>query len=366
MLLSSLACVVSAQVPETVYAFPMGGATQNNIYVAIGVPFFEQVDAGDYNIAFGVAQAQLVELNVEAENCDNQPYNEHYFNIDPQPAGVYSYENYQNSVDTLNNYDLINRLILTVWPTYDVTVYETFHGEYPIIDGHQIVDGLNELELSSIHGCDSMVHLYASLCPFTVQDGDGNTYNTLVLDRYCWTQTNMKTTHYADVDRTPVARALVYKSLSFPDELENESIFGRLYTWYSAVNVEENSTATPTANGAGFVQGICPDGWHVPATPEMVALLSHPSEDIKSTTLWLESVSNTNSTGFTLLPAGQYNSALRRFENLLTGTHLWKIVDLPTTDEYNSIYVSYFCDEPLFERALKENAFSVRCVKDYE
>jgi len=367
MLLCSLACAVSAQVPETVYAFPMGGATQNNIYVAIGVPFYEQVDVGEYNIAFGVAQAQLVELNVEAENCDNEPYTEHYFDIEPLPVGVYTFENYQNSVDTLNNYDLHNKLLLTVWPTYDFTVYETFHGVYPVIDGHQIVDGLNELEFKSVHDCDSMVHLYASLCPYTVQDADNNLYNTLVLDRrYCWTQTNLMTTHYADANRTPVARALVYKSELNPDEAANEATFGRLYTWYSAVNVAENGNAAPAVNAIGFVQGICPEGWHVPATPEIVSLLSHPSEDIKSTTLWLEPASNNNRTGFTLLPAGQFNSSAQRFEDLYTGTHLWKAVDPSSTDNYNSIYISYFCDEPTLEHALASDAYSVRCVKDYE
>lgn len=366
VLFSLLVCTVSAQVPETVYAFPMGGATQNNIYVAIGVPFYEQVDVGEYNIALGVAQAQLVESSVEAENCDNEPYTEHYFDIGPLPAGVYTFENYQNSVDTLFNYDLRNRLLLTVWPTYEVTVHETYHGEYPVIDGHQIVDGLNELELKSVHDCDSMVHLYASLCPFTVQDADENLYNTLVLDRYCWTQTNLMTTRYADANRTPVMRALVYKSEQNPDEVANEATFGRLYTWYSAVNVEENSDAVPAVNAAGFVQGICPEGWHVPATPEIVALLSHPSEDIKSTTLWLEPAFNNNRTGFTLLPAGQYSASAQRFENLYTGTHLWKAVDPSSSDNYNSIYINYFCDEPTLEHALANNAYSVRCVKDYE
>lgn len=343
----------------------MGGATQNNIYVAIGVPFFEQVDAGEYNIAYGVAQAQLVEQDLEAERCDNQPYTENGFDIGTLPAGTYTFEQYQNSVPSLNNYDLRNRLLLTVWPTYDVTVYETYHGEYPVIDGHQIVDGLNELELSSIHGCDSVVHLYASLCPLTVQDADDNLYNTLVLDRYCWTQTNMKATHYADANRTPVPRAWVYASGQHPDVVQNEATFGRLYTWYSAVNVEENSDAMPVTNAAGFVQGICPEGWHVPATPEMTALLSHPAEDIKSTTLWLEPVNN-NRTGFTLLPAGKYNASAQRFDDMLTGTHLWKVIDPSATDDYNSIYISYHCSDPLFEHALAQNAYSVRCVKDYE
>jgi uncharacterized protein (TIGR02145 family) len=130
--------------------------------------------------------------------------------------------------------------------------------------------------------------------------------------------------------------------------------------------VEENSDAAPSVNAAGFVQGVCPEGWHVPATPEIVALLSHPSEDIKSTTLWLEPAFNNNRTGFTLLPAGQYSASAQRFENLRTGTHLWKAVDPSSTDNYNSIYINYFCDEPTLEQALANNAYSVRCVKDYD
>lgn len=150
--------------------------------------------------------------------------------VDELSEGVKKYEQYVVNVDTLYNYDLIKRLTLTVWPTYEVYDTVMFHGDFPA----GINEGANNLDLATVHSCDSVVHLYAMICPFTVIDGSNITYPTLVLDRYCWTQRNSQATVYDDGNATPVARALVYQSNRHPDVAANESVYGRLYTWWSA------------------------------------------------------------------------------------------------------------------------------------
>ena len=107
-------------------------------------------------------------------------------------------------------------------------------------------------------------------CGSTFSDVDGNIYQTVYVAGYCWMKSNLKVTHYAG-DASAISRAMVYRSPLHPNEIENDSIFGRLYTWYSAVNVPENSTMPPAMDEEGYVRGACPAGWHIPTAEEMAA-----------------------------------------------------------------------------------------------
>ena len=117
------------------------------------------------------------------------------------------------------------------------------------------------------------------------------------------------------------------------------------------------------------MQGICPNGWHIPAAEEMASLLSLSSEDIRSTELWVAPNHNTNSTLFTSLPAGRFNAENNRYEGLLSETSYWcstnNAVSPGRTDKAEAFLVSYFCDMPSMENVNPADAISVRCVKNY-
>ena len=109
-------CSAQSQAPFTVRAMTAGGSTQNGVYAALGQPFYTQTSNGSYEVACGVAQAQLVTLDIEDETCENEPYTEHTFNFPAfslEPGSIYK-ENYSHNVDTLNGYDLLNRLTFQV------------------------------------------------------------------------------------------------------------------------------------------------------------------------------------------------------------------------------------------------------------
>lgn len=254
------------------------------------------------------------------------------------------------------NYDLRKHLTLNVHPIYEITIYVTYPGGLP--DG--IHPGWNDLQLQSIYGCDSIVHLYADFCPSVVNDVDMNSYNTVVVANYCWTQSNMMTTHYPD--NTEINKALIYNSLTHPDTNDNLATYGRLYTWYSAVHTDEGSSDAPVTDALGFVQGICPDGWHIPTVVERAALQAILAEDLRTADFWVSPNNNTNSTGFTALPAGKFNAASNRFEGLGTQTDWWMDA---VTQHPTSLLISYFCDTPQSVINNTNDALSVRCVKDH-
>ena len=368
----SLFATASAQVPATVHAIVSGGGTDNNVYFAIGQPFFRQYGNENIELFDGVAQAQLVIEEITAEICQDGTYTDRDFDLSNLEPGTHEFESYQLHVEELNNYDRLNKLVINVYEVYEVEASHMYHAdELPVIPGNllqddqdvQLVEGWNELNYKSVHGCDSLVHYFVLLCPLSIEDADGNPYNTLVMDElYCWTKENMHTLHYADctADGTQSqggdAEGLVYHSFQYPNETENLNTYGRLYTWNAA-----SGNADPATEG--YVRGICPCGWHIPTAVEKALLALHPAEEINSTELWVEPNNNTNSTGFTALPTGYYNPALGRFEGLRSNTGFWAM-GMESVSNASAVVVPYYCDSPMVEPHITSEALSVRCIRD--
>ena len=201
---------------------------------------------------------------------------------------------------------------------------------------------------------------FTVICPSKWDDIDGNNYPVKTLAGLCWIG-NMKTTKYADGTDIPYAKP--YYSSQNPDMNANKDIFGLLYTWYSAVNVPEGSSALPTPNLDGNIQGICPDGWHIPTQAEWEKLYAYDARDLKSVTLWISPNHNTNLTGFNALPAGKYEAALSRCQELYGFTGYWSGNGLAgSTAHY--FYLTYYCDLLREDTTHKANGLSVRCVLD--
>ena len=201
------------------------------------------------------------------------------------------------------------------------------------------------------------------LCGDPVFDVDNHEYGSVEVAGYCWTQQNLRTEHKRD-GQTAIAKALVYSSELSPNEDANLETFGRLYTWYSAVDIPEGSNTAPVTDQSGFVQGICPDGWHIPTTVEMTALRSLPTEDIRTAELWLQPNANNNSTRFTSLPAGEFNASVDRFQGLYSHTDYWTDSDTPVAQPF-ALQINYYCDTPMMVNRSADDAISVRCVKNY-
>ena len=101
-----------------------------------------------------------------------------------------------------------------------------------------------------------------------VTDYDGNHYNAVRIGNQVWMAENLRTTHYANGDGIQLASygngiedaiPLRYEPFNKADSV---TIYGYLYTWM-AVTHGNSSSANPSG-----VQGICPNGWHVPSIEE--------------------------------------------------------------------------------------------------
>ena len=321
-LLFSLALLWAAAVwgqPNTMSGFVAGVITQDNTYSVLGQPFVGQSAGYGYQVSEGIAQSQLVREEYSAEVNYSAGYEAHgFFYPMSTPPGLYHSYLY-NVHGAQYHYDLLKILDLKVVPIP---------------------------------------------CGDDVLDVDLNLYPTVAVAGYCWTKKNLMVEHFPDGE-TVIPGAMVYSGGIYNNEGANLSTHGRLYTWYSAVNVPEGGSSLPIPDGNGFVRGICPDGWHIPTIVEFNALLSVPANALRSPETWLLPNSNVGGDHFAALASGLYNSDKNRFEGMQTETDFWSDLGNPSTSTGTALQLAYHCSDPGLVQYLATRALSVRCVRNY-
>lgn len=118
---------------------------------------------------------------------------------------------------------------------------------------------------------------------------DGKTYRTVVIFGVEWMAQNLNYAYLAKTDK--------YDSSSFcyGDNPLNCDKYGRLYLWSAAMDsigaVERNGGDVSGENVCGYnkkcntkgkVQGICPEGFHLPDTTEWLSLLRPLAESFRN------------------------------------------------------------------------------------
>ena len=138
----------------------------------------------------------------------------------------------------------------------------------------------------------------------------------------------------------------------------NCDTYGRLY------NLTE-LTGLVTSTDSTTVQGLCPDGWHVPSKAEYWKLIdfcggfTQAADKLRSATGW--SSPHSDEFGFNLLPAGYGYSSL--FVDLGKDARFW--TSTPEAGNYSAFIAPYpgLGFDPYNN---PDNVFSCRCVKDKE
>jgi len=81
-----------------------------------------------------------------------------------------------------------------------------------------------------------------------------------------------------------------------------------------------------------------------------------------STQYWLDPPGGgTNETGFDAIPAGWYNSATNRYQDLY-GFAGWWASNTPSGTDAHYFYLTYYCDDLRSGLKKKMDGLSVRCV----
>jgi uncharacterized protein (TIGR02145 family) len=221
--------------------------------------------------------------------------------------------------------------------------------------------------------------------PSSITDIDHNIYYTVNIGNQTWMADNLKVTHYPDGSQIQkVEDQVTWFNFGldnqaycwFDNITANGFTYGALYTWPAAMHGSGSSDTNPSV-----VQGVCPDGWHLPGDNEWKQLevflgMSREAADGKDwrgtveggkmkhagTQYWKSpNTGATNESGFNALPGGwrhgdglfkNFGQTARFWSTSKTGDYAW-IRGL----DYNSSSV-YRNFAGLYE------GHSVRCIKD--
>jgi uncharacterized protein (TIGR02145 family) len=195
----------------------------------------------------------------------------------------------------------------------------------------------------------------------TLNDMDGNVYNTVTIGSQVWMAENLRTTKSSDgtviqfaVDPT------TWKESSGPgytwynnNEATYKVPYGAMYNWY-AVNSGK----------------LCPNGSHIPTNTEWTSLLTYlGGEDFggklkeTGTTFWLSpNAGATNEFSFAALPGGDRNTD-GSFNSIGYEGYWWSATEYSTTDAYFWTITCLYgtLGKNIFD---KHHGLSVRCIKD--
>jgi uncharacterized protein (TIGR02145 family) len=214
----------------------------------------------------------------------------------------------------------------------------------------------------------------SSIVYSTIKDArDNQTYRIVTIGSQTWMAENLK--YLPSVVRprtgsktTPHYYVYGYDGTNVTDAkaTANYNTYGVLYNWPAAMN----GTASSTTNPSG-VQGVCPDGWHLPSDAEWTELTDYLGGAIDAggklketgTTHWNSpNTSATNETGFTALPGG-FRFVDGAFERIGLDGFWWSATEGGTSLAwYRLMYYDY--SNVYRHHSNEELGFSVRCLRD--
>ena len=224
----------------------------------------------------------------------------------------------------------------------------------------------------------------------SVTDYDGNEYPVVQIGGQCWLAQNMRCTHYADGTDIPAGgNSSSNTSPCYYDYISSNILMaqrGYLYNWAAAMHGAASSTASPSG-----VQGVCPNGWHLPSDAEWNTMEASVSgsdwQNSYETTTgvrgthagklaggddWLYSAttgapgnktySQRNVSGFSAVPAGSCHGSSFYYASF--SAYFW------SSSEHSDGSFAWYHNLENFSAGVdrdydsKFNGFSVRCVRN--
>ena len=194
---------------------------------------------------------------------------------------------------------------------------------------------------------------------------DRKMYHTVKIENVTWMAENLD---YADSGAYPLLKE---SSWCYDDLVENCDVYGRLYTW--AVAMDSAGVFSTDGLGCGYsvvcattsttVQGLCPEGWHLPFGSEWYNLFYtglHYSADMEAVGFenWPDA---TNGLGLSIMPGGGYFDG--EFLNQGKFVDYWTASSTGTNSAITWRFTpsSYLLNERGQEMY---NGMPVRCVKN--
>lgn len=184
-------------------------------------------------------------------------------------------------------------------------------------------------------------------------DVDGNSYSFVKIGDQTWMGENLRVRHAPDGSSIG--------SYAFNNDTIYDLQYGRLYTWYAAMNGSTEEKA----------QGICPCGWHVPSDDEFKQLEMHlgmSQAEADLTNTWRGAPVGTllkagGNSGYNAQMAGRmgYNGS---FGYLGEWEYMWSSTEYSSNAAWRRCLATVYSTVGRYNTFTKSYGFSIRCVKD--
>ena len=175
----------------------------------------------------------------------------------------------------------------------------------------------------------------------------GKTYNTVMIGTQCWLKENLDVGEMIPGTQNQSNNQKIEK-YCYNNDTANCTKYGGLYQWAEVVQYKNGATSSTSPNPAflGYVQGICPTGWHIPTKAEYEILISSVNNSIVAL-LMVGQGTGTNTSGFSALLTTELWNSTEYTESRAY------FMSLQSIDDF--IYISY---------AGKIGGLNARCIKD--
>ena len=195
-----------------------------------------------------------------------------------------------------------------------------------------------------------------------VDERDGQTYKIIKIVSQVWMAENLNFEYKVN--------GKVFNNYSNPDHPE----YGRYYTWAAAM--DSAAVFTEDGKGCGYesectpvteLQGICPEGWHLPAREEFKTLWGAVGGQmsagiaLKFRKKWDGYGDGNNEYGFSALPAGGYYK--KTFINVGDNASFWSATSYSKKEAY-FMDLHSSSEDANWNYHTKDLAYSVRCLKN--
>ena len=205
-----------------------------------------------------------------------------------------------------------------------------------------------------------------------VDSRDGKTYKTVKIGNQTWMAENL------NYDDSVTTTSLIDESWCFNDVAANCDVAGRLYSWRAAIDYDKTGCGYygPNCLTTLSVQGICPEGWHLPDSTEWNTLFdavggaSTAGKMLRSQDGWNNHydgsiVKGVDAYGFSALPVGdRYSNGFCSFDGIMA--KFWTATEDSSNAYFSAYYIAmYSSDEHVILNSyFKSKGHSVRCLKD--
>ncbi|MCF8227879.1 MAG: hypothetical protein K9G58_11585 [Bacteroidales bacterium] len=375
--------IISPNVSTPLYGLleaELGASPWWSLYAGLSADVGVKVKVLVFTLAdFNANIFDLQYLIAEASGSNTNPIP--VFTVEPESGDVETVFEFDGS-DSYDNEDPTEDLMVrwdfdgdgnwdTDWDHNKITEHQySFPGNFAAKMEVKDTEGLVNSKTHAVNVAGE----YGMPCPGTptVTDADGNVYNTVLIGEQCWMKENLNVGVMINEEEDPEENGIIEK-YCLDNDMENCDQYGGYYMWWEMMQYTDEEG----------VQGICPDGWHIPTDEEWKVLegtvdsvygVGDPEWDIKgyngynagfnlkSKTGWEDDGNGSDAYGFTVLPAGVFYSSFlheKREAYVWSSTRTWG----------NSAWYYHFIGNlgkvgHRISNIDTHGSFSVRCLKD--